>query len=131
MDKPISEMMAKTVWTVSTEDTIEKVGAMFASHKLSAVPVVDAKGVIFGIVSSRDLLHFHAAKKNPKAVNAWELCTYRPIAVSPETPVAEVAKLMIKNKIHHILITENGTLRGIVSALDFVEQYIRNAGIQL
>ena len=131
MDKPISDMMAKTIWMVSTEDTIEKVGAMFASHKLSAVPVVDAKGVIFGIISSRDLLHFQATKKNPKAVNAWELCTYRPIAVSPETPVAEVAKLMIKNKIHHILITENGTLRGIVSALDFVEQYIRNAGIQL
>lgn len=128
MDKPISEMMAKTVWTVSTEDTIAKVDTVLTSHKLSAVPVVDAKGDIFGIISSRDLLHFHATKKNPKAVNAWELCTYRPVAVSPETSVAEVAKLMIKNRIHHILITENGSLRGIVSALDFVEQYVRNGG---
>ncbi|MDA1116993.1 MAG: CBS domain-containing protein [Proteobacteria bacterium] len=68
-------MMAKTVRTVGTEDTIENVDTMLTSHKLSAVPVVDAKGVVFGIVSSLDLLHFHAAKKNPKAVRAWELCT--------------------------------------------------------
>jgi len=128
MDRPISQMMAKTVWTVGTEDTIENVDTMLTSHKLSAVPVVDAKGVVFGIVSSLDLLHFHAAKKNPKAVRAWELCTYKPIAVSPETSVVEVAELMIKNKIHHILITENGTLRGIVSALDFVEQYVLKGG---
>jgi signal-transduction protein with cAMP-binding, CBS, and nucleotidyltransferase domain len=130
MDKPISHMMAETVWTVDTEDTVEKVDTLLTSHRLSAVPVVDAKGVTFGIISSLDLLHFHAAKKNPKAVRAWELCTYRPIAVSPETSVAEVAKLMIKNRIHHILITENGTVRGIVSALDFVEQYVLKGGIK-
>ncbi len=128
MDRPISHMMAKAVWTVDSEDTVEKVDTMLTSHKLSAVPVVDAKGVIFGIISSLDLLHFQGAKKNPKAVRAWELCTYRPIAVSPETPVVEVAKLMIKNRIHHILITENGMLRGIVSALDFVEQYVLKGG---
>ena len=124
MSKPISHMMTKNVWKVGSEDTIESVDAMLISHKLSAVPVVDAKGAVFGIISSADLLHFHAARKNPKAVRAWELCTYKPIAVSPETSVMDVAKLMIKNKIHHILITQDGTLRGIVSALDFVEQYV-------
>jgi CBS domain-containing protein len=124
-------MMAKTVWTVDTEDTVEKVDAMLISHKVSALPVVDAKGAVFGIVSSLDLLHFHAAKKNPKAVRAWELCTHKPIAVSPQTSVAEVARLMIKNRIHHVLITENGTLRGIVSALDFVEQYVLKGGTAL
>jgi CBS-domain-containing membrane protein len=129
MNRPISHMMAKTVLTAGTEDTIENVDTLLTSHRLSAVPIVDAKGAIFGIVSSLDLLHFNATRKNPKAVRAWELCTYKPIAVSPETPVAEVAKLMIKNKIHHILIIENGMLRGIVSALDFVEHYVLKGGI--
>lgn len=128
MDKPISFMMAKTVWTVDTEDTIESVDSLLSSRNLSAVPIVDKKGDVFGILSSLDLLHFHATKKNPKAVRAWELCTYKPIAVSPETPVSKVAELMIKNKIHHILITEKGSLRGIVSALDFVEQYVLKGG---
>lgn len=128
MDRPISQIMSENVWTVDIEDTIEQADAILASHKISAVPVVDAKGVIFGIISSLDLLHFHAAKKNPKAVRAWELCTYKPIAVSPETPAIEVANLMLENNVHHILVAENGTLRGIVSALDFVGQYVLERG---
>ena len=98
-----------------------------SSHKLSAVPVVDAENGIFGIISSRDLLKFFVEKKNPKSVRAWELCSHKIVSVSPDTSDLEVAELMIQNKIHHILVTENGTLKGIVSALDFVRQYVIDA----
>jgi predicted transcriptional regulator len=128
MVKSISDMMTKDVWTVDTEDTVDKIDVMFALHNVSSAPVMDARGDVFGIISAVDLLHFHAAHKSPKAVKAWELCTYRPIAVSPETSAVEVAKLMMNNKVHHILITENGTLHGIVSSLDFVKQYALNNG---
>jgi CBS domain-containing protein len=117
-------MMAKTVWTAASEDTVEKVEELMNRRSLSALPVVDERGGVFGIISSADLLHFYAAKRNPKAVRAWELCTYKPIAVHPDTSVGEVASLMIKNKIHHVPVTENGKLCGIVSALDFVEQFV-------
>jgi CBS domain-containing protein len=120
--------MAKTVWTVALEDTAEKVENLLNRRSLSAVPVVDENGGVFGIISSGDMLHLHAAKKNPKAIRAWELCTYKPIAVRPETSIGEVAKLMIKNKIHHVPVTENGKLCGMVSALDFVEQFVLKGG---
>jgi CBS domain-containing protein len=120
--------MAKTVWTVALEDTAEKVENLLNRRSLSAVPVVDENGGVFGIISSGDMLHLHAAKKNPKAIRAWELCTYKPIAVRPDTSIGEVAKLMIKNKIHHVPVTENGKLCGIVSALDFVERFVLKGG---
>lgn len=128
MDRPILQIMAKTVWTVALEDTAEKVEDLLNRRSLSAVPVVDENGGVFGIISSADMLHLHAAKKNPKVIRAWELCTYKPIAVSPTTSISEVAKLMIKNKIHHVPVTENGKLCGIVSALDFVEQFVLKGG---
>jgi CBS domain-containing protein len=124
MNEPISHIMTKTVWTAAMEDTAEKVEDLLNRRSLSAVPVVDENGGVFGIVSAADLLHLHAAKKNPKAVRAWELCTYRPIAVRPETTVGEVARMMIKHKIHHVPVIENGKLCGIVSALDFVERFV-------
>jgi CBS domain-containing protein len=124
MDKPVSSMMATTVWTVDGEDTIAKVEELLNRRKLSAVPVVDAQGGVFGILSLADVFQFHAAKRNPKAVRAWELCTYKPITVPPETPIASVAQLMIKHRIHHVVVAEGGKLCGIVSALDFVEQYV-------
>jgi signal-transduction protein with cAMP-binding, CBS, and nucleotidyltransferase domain len=124
MDKPISYMMTKNVWTADTEDTVEKVDELLNAHRLSSLPVVDSKGVIFGIISAPDLVHFHSARRNPKAVRAWEICTYKPIEVDPTTPVGEVAGLMVKNKIHHVVVTENGSIKGVVSSLDFVEQYV-------
>lgn len=123
MGRPISELMSREIRVVDTEDTIDQVDALFTAHKLSSVPVVDARGAVFGILSSGDLRQFHAAKKNPKAVRAWELCTYQPISVSPDTSVSEVARLMMQHRIHHVLVIESGTLQGIVSSLDFVRQY--------
>ncbi len=124
MDRPISQLMTRTVLTADTQDTVESVEDLLNSHRLTSVPVVDAGGTVFGIISAPDLVHFHAAKKNPKAVRAWEICTYKPIVVGPATPVGEVARLMVRNRIHHVVVTENGSILGFVSSLHFVEQYV-------
>ena len=124
MDRPISLMMTKSVWTADTQDTVERVKELLDSHRVSSVPVVDSKGVIFGIISASDLLHFDSARKNPKVVRAWEICTYKPIEVGPTTAIGEVARLMVKNRIHHVVVSENGSMQGFVSSLDFVEQYV-------
>ena len=124
MDKPISYMMTKTVQTANTEDTVEHIEELLNLHGLSSVPVVDSKGMLFGIISASDLLHFHSTGKSPKEAHAWEICTYKPIEVGPNTPVGEVARLMVKNKIHHVVVSENKSIQGFVSSLDFVEQYV-------
>jgi signal-transduction protein with cAMP-binding, CBS, and nucleotidyltransferase domain len=124
MNRLISHMMTKSVWIANTEDTIEKVEDLLSSHRLSSVPVVDADGAIFGIISAPDLVLFHTQRKNPKAIRAWEICTYKPIEVGPSTSIGEVAVLMLKNKIHHVVVTENKKVQGFVSSLDFVEQYV-------
>lgn len=129
MDKPISSapishIMKKSVWTVDTEDSIEQVEELLGAHHLSCVPVVDSQGVLFGIISASDLVLFHAARKSAKAARAWEICTYKPIVVDPATQIGEVASLMVKNRIHHVVVSENKRMAGIVSSLDFVEQYM-------
>jgi CBS domain-containing protein len=124
MDKPISEMMTKSVWTVLEDDTVERVGDLMARHHLSSVPVVDSKGAIFGIVSNADLLRFRDVRGNPKVTRAWELCTFRPIEAGPATPARQVARMLVQHKVHHVVITENRKVIGFVSALDFVEQFL-------
>ena len=107
------------------DDTIEKVENELKSHKLSSVPVVDSKGNIFGIISSPDIVLFHAARKNPKAVRAWDMCTYKPIQVGPDASIDEVARQMVTHRVHHVLVTEHGSVIGIVSSLDFVQAFLR------
>lgn len=123
MEQLISEFVGKAVRTAYMEDTVEKVESDLSLHRLHAIPVVDADGAAFGIISEVDLLHFHASKKNPKAMRAWELCTYRPISVPPATPIRDVVRMMVTHKIHQILITEGTALKGIVSCFDLLEHY--------
>jgi predicted transcriptional regulator len=43
-----------------------------------------------------------------------------PVTVAPETPIAEVARLLVTRHIHRVLVIEGTALRGIISALDMV-----------
>ncbi|HEY8034227.1 MAG TPA: CBS domain-containing protein [Methylobacter sp.] len=125
MDKPVSLLMDKHVTTVDFNDTIFKVERLMNSRKLSFVVVIDSNGNCFGVISYPDILRFHVQSRNPKIERAWELCTHKVIEVSSDTSTRETAKLMIKNKIHHVVITENEFIVGIVSSNDFVTEYLK------
>jgi len=124
MDKPISYMMTKIVTTVNIDDTLERVEDVLNSLHLSSVPVVDAKGDVFGIISATDLLRFRKQGMSNRAVRAWEMCTYKPIKVDPETRALDVAKLMVKNRIHHVIVCQGDSVQGFVSTFDFVGKLV-------
>ena len=126
MSQPISSFMERQVWTVDMDDTIAEVDSLFARHGLSWAPVLESKRRIVGAISASDLLQFHALGQDPTAVRAWQLCSYKPITVSPDTPVSDVARLMIERKIHHVVVTDSERIAGVVSALDFVRTFLRD-----
>jgi CBS domain-containing protein len=125
-DEPISVMLEQPLISVDIDDTVDRVEAALRTHRVSAVPVVDgATGLVMGIISARDLIRFHAEKKDGGALHAWEICSYKPVEVGPGVSLAEVAKLMVARAIHHVVVTENGQVKGIVSSLDFVKRYLQ------
>jgi len=126
MSQPISSFMERQVWTADMDDTIEQVEGLFARQGLSWAPVLESQRTIMGVISASDLLQFHAQGKDPTAMRAWQLCSYKPINVSPDTPVSEVARLMIKNKVHHVVVTDSEDIAGVVSSLDFVRTFVRD-----
>jgi CBS domain-containing protein len=113
--------MQRTIIPVSMDDSVAKVEALFKSNRISSAPVYDEKGAVLGIITSTDLVNFHSRGKDPRQVSAWEICNYQPIKVTSEFPISGVADLMLNRRIHHILVTENDALVGIVSSLDFVK----------
>lgn len=121
-DRPISSMMEKNVLTVHAENTVAQVEEILSMNNFSSVPVVGSNGVVIGMISSKELINFHAEKKNGTAVRAWEICRITHFEVGPDASVMDVAKLMVDHRIQHIAVTENGNLYGLVSAIDFVEQ---------
>lgn len=124
MSQTISALMRRDVACVGPDDTLQAVEALMVARDLSWVPVVEGGGAVLGVISSTDLLRFHAEGKDPSVVCAWQICTYKPIVVSPDTPLGEVARRMVESNIHHVVVADDAGLKGVVSSFDFVRTFM-------
>lgn len=120
MKQPVSALMERRVFSVDMDDSVAAVERLFAEHKLSWAPVLESRRTIVGVISASDLLQFRARGQDPSAIRAWQLCTYKPVMVGPDTPLRDVARQMIERQIHHVVVVEGGDVAGVVSSLDFV-----------
>ena len=59
-------------------------------------------------------------------MQAWQRCSYKPITVGADTPISDVARMMIDSKIHHVVVTDTQGIAGVVSSLDFVRAFLRD-----
>ena len=126
MNDSIISFMETNIISVDLDDTAEYVNEILDSHKLSCVPVIDSNKKCFGVISATDFLHFYNAHKNPKLEKAWEICTHKIIEVNPSISINEASELMVKNRIHHLVVIENNEIKGIVSSIDLIRECLLN-----
>ncbi|WP_295755472.1 CBS domain-containing protein [Undibacterium sp.] len=125
MNTAISSMMTAQTATAAMDASISQVEEIMRNNTISALPIIaNEEGHVIGIISMRDIMHFHHDKRDPATVSAWEICSYKPLIVSPDTSISDVAKLMVGHGVHHILVAKDLHTVGIVSALDFVKRCI-------
>jgi CBS domain-containing protein len=125
LDQPVSSLMSSDVISVLADDTITTVTEQLLRHGLSFMPVMDrAGGVLLGVIDADDLLQFRQAGRDPDQVQAWQACAFKPVAASPDTPVRDVARQMAERHIHHVIVTSNKNVLGVVSSLDIVRQMV-------
>jgi CBS domain-containing protein len=139
----VRDVMVAPVVTVGPSATVQEVAKLFLQKKISAVPVLDGKGKLVGIVSEGDLLHRVEAgterhrswwlralvdgdtlaseyvKSHSRKVS--DVMTRDVITVSPQTPLHEVAAVMEKNAVKRLPVLENGQLVGIVSRANLLQ----------
>jgi CBS domain-containing protein len=126
MTTSIASIMRRDVHCADIDDTVAAVERLLEDHRLSWVPVRERTGPVIGVISTTDLLHFHAQSRDALKERAWQLCTYKPISVDAQADLREVAALMVKHRVHHAVVTANGALQGVVSSLDFVERFAQS-----
>lgn len=128
MEQTVSSLMSSPVRTVRADDTVEAVSEQLSENGLSFVPVLDTPdGALLGIISANDIVQFKSAKRDPVAVRAWEICSYKPLEVNADASLSEVARLMVERQEHHVVVMDKDTVAGVVSSLDFVKEFIKRA----
>lgn len=128
MEQTVSSLMSSPVRTARADDTVEAVSEQLSENGLTFVPVIDSPdGALLGIISAADIIQFKSAKRDPAAVRAWEICSYKPLEVNADAPLSEVARLMVERQEHHVVVMDKDTVVGVVSSLDFVREFIKPA----
>jgi CBS domain-containing protein len=129
-------VMSKPV-TITADATLRDAARVLVNSRFSALPVVDEKGAMTGIVSEVDLIRrvvgdasdpmqLHAHLGDPDSQQALatpvvEVMTREVITADTETPLEDVATLILKHQKKRIPIMRDGSVVGIVSRTDLVK----------
>jgi IMP dehydrogenase len=105
--------------TCSPDNSLAEVDALSARYRISGAPVVDADGVLVGIVTNRDMRFETDQSVLVRDVMTPMPLVTAPVGVDPDTALA----LLRKNKIEKLpLVDDAGRLRGLITVKDFVKR---------
>src|SRR5919106_4136990 len=105
--------------TVAPDNTLAEVDALSARYRISGAPVVDADGVLLGIVTNRDMRFETDHHRLVRDVMTPMPLVTAPVGVDPDTALA----LLSQHKIEKLpLVDEGGRLRGLITVKDFVKR---------
>ena len=140
-----SDIMSREVITVASGDSIGAAATLMLEHGVSALPVLDDRAHVVGIISDYDLLT-HPPSDSPRAwwlrlfdeeaVCLEEIARVRHLKVgdvmvrhvatlSDEAPLGVIASLMRRRKLRHVPIIHDGKLVGIVSRGDLLDALVK------
>jgi CBS domain-containing protein len=112
------------VTSISPDATVAEAVTLLATHRIGAVPVTDANGVI-GIFSERDVIY--ALNRDGAAAldsTIAQVMTAPALTVEPDAPVMSALSMMSRRRIRHLPVVERGTMVGFVSIGDLVKYRI-------
>jgi len=137
------DIMTTGVVTIAPDAKIETAIALMTERRVSGLPVVDAEGVLVGILTEGDLLRrveigtdnlvrrpfldllmgrgreaIDYVRTHSRRVS--DLMTAEVVTVEGDEPLREVAGLLARRRIRRVPVVRDGRLVGVVSRYDLI-----------
>ncbi len=139
--------------TLSIDDDVTTAATLLLEKRINGVPVLDDSGKLAGVLCQSDLV---AQQKNLRlpsvftlldgiiplsssrdvqremdkitAMTVGQAMTSGPVSVVPDTPLEEVATLMVDKKYHTLPVVEDGKLIGVIGKEDVLRTLLPTGG---
>lgn len=116
----LGEVLRKEPVTIARSSTIQDAARRMAEHKVSSVVVTDESGEPAGIVTDRDLREKVVATGRDLAEPIESVMSSPLVGVEVEQHCFEALLAMMRHGIHHVVVLEDGHLRGVATHHDFM-----------
>ena len=116
MNVKVNDLMTGSVVTAQPHMSVEHVRGLLENNRISSLPVVDSDGRPVGVVSATDLAR---DLKPGSPIN--RLMTEKVYTVPKYDDVSIAARVMRNHRIHHVVVTHEQAVVGVLSAFDLLK----------
>ena len=120
----VKDFMSTPVTTAVAENSILEIRALMKEEGINAIPIISyskdvphyemaIKGIITATDISKDMADNAKVEDVMTASNVY--------VVHVDSSAQAAAKMMLKHKVHHIVVMDDGEIKGMISSLDFVK----------
>ena len=125
----VRDWMTANVISLGVNSSVLDAAEILREKNIRQFPVIDAKGLLVGIVSDRDIRDAMPSKFIPGdavdgksgglyTLTAGDIMTLDPITVTSDAAINEVAELLVKHKIGGLPVVDGGQISGIITQAD-------------
>lgn len=140
----VIDLMTIEVETAAPEDSLKEAARRMVRRGVSGLPVLDADGLLVGIITEADFLAreadrsetqgrrrlldalFSDREPEPDENTVGSTMTVRPTVIYPEASLTEAARVMVAQGVKRLpVVDEDGKLIGVISRADVVNAFTR------
>jgi len=117
----VKDIMTKSLISVNPTTTALQIAKMMEQGGIGAVLVKENENLV-GIVTDRDFATKIAANNLPFDTVVEKIMSSPLITINHNEPISAAAEMMTSKKIRKLAVSENGTIVGLITSTDIVNQ---------
>ncbi|MET1123897.1 MAG: CBS domain-containing protein, partial [Archaeoglobaceae archaeon] len=126
--KPVRELLTKDPVVCSAVTSLREAVSEMEFNRVGSIVVVDEEKRPLGILTNADLRRFIVYGGNlEERVSAY--MSRPPITVEANRPIFDAYVEFLRRGINHLIVTENGRVRGVITAKDVLSHFEPTASV--
>ena len=119
VNESVRTIMTQQITTLAHDSRIRDAVDIIVGKKIGGLPIIDADGVLNGIVTERDVLRVLGAERS--TLNVEDVMSTSLRVTAPDCPIETVSHDMTRYKFRRLPVVSDDVLYGIVTATDIMQ----------
>lgn len=120
-DLPVRQFTTKRLIAIPQEASVKEACRVMVDFGISSLVVLDEREELVGFITQKDIISRVVAEGESSLKPVEEFMSRDPIRTDIDKPVSEVLSEMARHQITHMLLVENGKVKGIFTLKDFLD----------
>jgi CBS domain-containing protein len=123
----VTDLMVTDLAVVNEDVSVQEAVIQLADARVHAMPVVDRRGRLVGVLSSSDIVQTTAERRSAGGADeifedtvVSDIMTTPPKTIGPDEDVRIAAQLMLRLDVHRLFVVRDTELVGVIAQSDIV-----------